>query len=114
LAGMNRKHRQAANGEMPVFTIHPGETIRAMVHVDRVSHKGEIQLGKEFSGRNMPFGVFVDNIGLSGLLVTPDASQREFFISASPVAAPTRRMFFLKSNVSAGITSPPALLVVQP
>ncbi|MEZ6076210.1 MAG: hypothetical protein R3C56_11235 [Pirellulaceae bacterium] len=52
-------------------------------------------MGKEDSGRNLPHGAFVDNIGLSGLLIPEGQTQREFFITAAPKVAPGRRQFHL-------------------
>ncbi len=94
------------------LTLRPGETVRARVKATRKGHQGEIALGKETAGRNTAHGVFVDNIGLSGLLITADADQREFFLTAAPITAPGERSFFLKSNVQGGITTPPITLKV--
>lgn len=103
-----------ANNDPTVLTIRPGQTISAMIHVQRNGLDGEIKLGNEFSGRNMPHGVFVDNIGLNGLMILKGANQHRFFITAAPIASPGKRYFHLSAEVDGGITSAPVLLDVQP
>jgi hypothetical protein len=78
--------------------------------------KGEVPFGKEDAGRNLPFGVFVDNIGLSGLLVPAAETERQFFITAGPKWLPeTTRYFHLRTTVDGVQTSRPVLLrVVRP
>lgn len=92
--------------------IQPGQTISAVVHVDREGNDGEIRLGNEFAGRNMPHGVFVDNIGLSGLLILQGSDQKQFFITAAPTAAVGSRLFHLKAAIDGGVTSAPVRLEV--
>ena len=94
--------------------IRPGETISAIVRVDRKQHAGEVKLGNEFAGRNMPHGVFVDNIGLNGLIILSESDERRFFITAAPVVQSTRRWIHLKAEHEGGLTSPPIELVVEP
>ena len=95
-----------------VLSIQPGQTISAFLTLDRINHKTVVSFGKEDAGRNLPHGVFVDNIGLNGLLLLKGQSQRQFYITASPVAEPGTYPFHLKSNVN-GVTSYPATLVVE-
>ena len=57
-------------GDEPVeLTLEAGTTIAARVLVKRDELKGRIPFGNEDSGRNLPHGVIVDNIGLNGLLI---------------------------------------------
>ncbi len=100
--------------DMPCLKIRAGETINAFVYVDRISNDGEIKLGNEFAGRNMSHGVFVDNIGLSGLIILKGTDHQPFFITAAPIAKPGKRYFHLKSDIDGGVTSPPMLLEVEP
>jgi hypothetical protein len=89
----------------------PGETIRAFVRVERSGEDGIVSFGRADAGRNLPHGVFVDNIGLSGLLLPAGTNEREFFIKASPIVPPGHHQFFLKSNID-GITSFPVALEI--
>ncbi|MCR9201462.1 MAG: hypothetical protein NXI04_22690 [Planctomycetaceae bacterium] len=93
------------------LTIRPGETISAMVALERISHKGVVSFGKEDSGRNLPHGLYVDNIGLNGLLLLAGQSEREFFITAAPWVPPSTSTFYLKSSVD-GVTSFPVSIEV--
>ena len=96
-----------------VLEVRSGETIRAKVRLERNSHNGVVSFGNSDSGRNLPHGVFVDNIGLNGLLLLAGQSEREFFITASPVARPSSGTFYLKSNVDSA-TSQPVVLKILP
>jgi WD40 repeat protein len=87
------------------LTIHPGETISANLVIDRGGLEGDIAFGGDDSGRNLPYGCYVDNIGLSGLLIPAGQSVREFFITASPVTTPQTRLFHLRANVDGNPTT---------
>ena len=106
--------QQAAGAveQTPELTVWAGETVRAFVKVERTNHDGLVELGKEDSGRNMPHGVFVDNIGLNGLMLLSGQTEREFFITTADWVPETNRLFHLKSNVD-GITSLPVMLHVR-
>ena len=60
----------------------------------------------------MPHGVFVDNIGLNGLMLLSGQTEREFFITTADWVPETSRLFHLKSSVD-GITSIPVMLHVR-
>lgn len=95
------------------FTIAPGETITARVRATRIDFKDRIALGNEDSGRNLPHGVFVDNIGLNGLLIVEGQSERQFFITAAPWVQESTRFFHLRAAGDGGQASQPALLHVR-
>jgi len=82
------------------FVIHPGETITAMVKVDRNEFKPQIDFGKEDSGRNLPHGVYVDNIGLSGLMIPEGKDEQRFFITAADWVPETVREFHLRTTTA--------------
>jgi mono/diheme cytochrome c family protein len=95
------------------FEIRPGQTIMLQVNVERHDHSGEVSFGNEFSGRNLPHGAYVDNIGLNGLLLLEGQTQREFFITCDPVVGPGQsRLFHLATGAADGHTSQPVLLHV--
>ncbi len=95
------------------FTIAPGETISARVVATRVDFDERIQLGKEDSGRNLPHGVFVDNIGLSGLLIVPGKSERQFFMKAAKWVPESTRFFHIVAAGDGGQASAPVILHVR-
>ncbi len=103
------------NTSQATVKINRGETISLLVKADRKDgFTKEISLGKEQAGRNMPHGVYVDNIGLNGLLVRENESERQFFVTADPVAELGKRDFFLTGGIDSNITSTPIQLEVLP
>lgn len=106
--------QQAAgqNEHTPELTVWAGETVRAFLKVERLDHKGLVEFGKEDSGRNMPHGVFVDNIGLNGLMLLEGQNEREFFITTAKWVPESSRPFYLKSSVD-GITTLPVMLHIR-
>ncbi|PQO41135.1 c-type cytochrome domain-containing protein [Blastopirellula marina] len=96
------------------FEVHAGETIMLKVVAQRNELNGNIDFGKEGSGRNLPFAVNVANLGLNGLLMMDGQDEREFFITADEVAEPTSRLFHLKTGVDGGHATAPVLLHVLP
>lgn len=112
----------AVGGAVPVgvgadglleFAIQPGETIMLQVQAERMDFKGEISLGNAEAGRNLPHGVYVDNIGLNGLLMLEDQSQREFFITAAKWVPEQSRLFHLTTGAGGGATTQPVRLIVR-
>jgi hypothetical protein len=93
--------------------IQPGETISAIVKVERNGFDGEISFGGEDSGRNLPHGVYVDNIGLNGMTLLSGESERRFFITAAKWVPETTRLFHLRANVEGNQTSWPVMLHVR-
>jgi hypothetical protein len=102
-----------APGEPLEFAIQPGQTITLRVKVERIGFKGQVPFGKEGSGRNLPFGVYVDNLGLNGLLVMEDQDERTFFITADESVPPQTRAFHLTTTAGGGHSSAPVLLHVK-
>ncbi|MFN7733581.1 MAG: c-type cytochrome domain-containing protein [Pirellula sp.] len=93
--------------------IRPGQTISAKLVIERRENAGDIAFGGDDSGRNLPHGCFVSNIGLSGLLIPAGQSEREVFITASPVVQPQQRWFHLRAQVDGNPTTLPVLLIVE-
>jgi WD40 repeat protein len=96
-----------------ILTIHPGETISARIKATRIDFKDRIELGGEDSGRNLPHGVYVDNIGLNGLLIPEDQTEREFFLTAAKWVPESERLIFFRAKGDGGQTTPPILLQVR-
>lgn len=105
---------EAEAGKPVELTVHPGETITARVRIQRHDFKNRVGFGNDESGRNLPHGVFVDNIGLNGLLIVEGQNEREFSITAAPIAQPMERYFHLKAGEDGGQVSRPALIRVLP
>jgi WD40 repeat protein len=105
---------RAAPDEPLVFSIRPGATLSARVRAVRHDFDGRIELGGDDSGRNLPHGCYIDNIGLNGLLIVEGQTEREFFITASPVAKPGRRPFHLRATADGGQCSLRAVIEILP
>ena len=95
------------------FEIAPGETILLSVEVQRNEFDGEVSFGKEDSGRNLPHGVYVDNIGLNGLLLLTKQTQRDFFVTAAEWVPEQTRLFHLRTGAAGGHASQPILLHIR-
>ncbi len=72
----------ATSQDLQAFTIEPGQTITLNVKIERRAYRGQVPFGTEGSGRNLPFGVIVDNLGLNGLLVLQNQLESVFFVTA--------------------------------
>jgi WD40 repeat protein len=93
--------------------IRPGTTVSAMLVIERGELQGDLSFGGDDSGRNLPHGCFVDNIGLNGLLIPAGQSTREVFITASPITTRGERMFHLRALVDGNPTTLPIRLIVE-
>lgn len=94
------------------LTIAPGETITARVHIQR-NNDFNGRIGFEAIAHNLPHGIIVDNVGLSGLLIVEGKSQRKFFLTAADWVPEQTRVFHLRSKEEGGQTSWPIILQVR-
>ncbi len=104
---------ESSSEQAAELVVAPGETISAIVKVERRGFDGEISFGNEHSGRNLPHGVFVDNIGLNGLTLLQGESERQFFITAAKWVPETTRPFHLRTEVEGIQSSWPVILHVR-
>jgi len=95
-----------------ILTIHPGETITARVAVQRNGFPGQVDFGKDDAGRNLPHGVYVDNIGLNGLMIPEGLLEQRFAITAAKWVQPTERWFHLHSTADGGQSTIPVRIRV--
>jgi WD40 repeat protein len=93
--------------------IQPGTTVSATLVIERGELQGDLSFGGDDSGRNLPHGCFVDNIGLNGLLIPANQSSREVFITASSITARGERWFHLRAQVDGNPTTLPIRLMVE-
>ena len=104
----------AAAIDQPIeLVIAPGETITAQVHIERNGFEGRVGFGRADAGRNLPHGVYVDNIGLNGLMIVEGQSRRTFFITAANWVPETQRLFYLRAEAEGNQTSWPVILHVR-
>lgn len=100
-------------GEIPELVVSPGETVTATLRVQRGGFGGVLSFGKEDAGRNLPHGVYVDNIGLNGVLLLPGQNERTIFITADSWVGETSRLFFLQSDQEGNQCCWPVMLHVR-
>jgi WD40 repeat protein len=91
----------------------PGSTVSAKLRIERFENAGAISFGNDDSGRNLPHGVFIDNIGLNGLLLPEGQTEREFFITVAPWVEPQIRYFHLRSQSAGNPTSVPVRVRIE-
>jgi mono/diheme cytochrome c family protein len=103
--GSNAEPPKFGTGNPLELTISPGETITARVHIER-SEKFKGRVGFEAISQNLPHGIIVDNVGLSGLLIVEGTYQRQFFLTAADWVPETTRIFHLRSREEAQTSWP--------
>ncbi|WP_165228124.1 c-type cytochrome domain-containing protein [Aquisphaera insulae] len=100
-------------GDLPEFEVEAGRTITLSVRVERLGYEGQVPFGTTGAGRNLPFGVIVDNLGLNGLLVLENQKERTFFVTADRDTPDQLRPFHLTTSAEGGLSSSPVLLRVK-
>ncbi|MCS6851916.1 MAG: hypothetical protein NZ700_12200 [Gemmataceae bacterium] len=105
-----------AEGEAPAgpweLTIAPGQTVRARVRVERDGFDGRVEFGTA-PGSNLAHGVYVDNIGLNGLLIPEGQTERVFFLTASRWVPESTRTFHLVTRNEGKQASWPIIVHVR-
>ncbi|HEV8608360.1 MAG TPA: c-type cytochrome domain-containing protein [Tepidisphaeraceae bacterium] len=91
------------------LTIAPGAMIPAMLKITRNGTAGPIS----FDVDNLPHGIIVADIGLSGVLIPEGQSERQIFISCAPNVGETDRLCHAKAREAGNPTSLPLLLHVR-
>jgi hypothetical protein len=104
----------APPGEIPELVVRPGQTITATLRVKRQGYDDVLSFGGDDSGRGLAHGVYVDNIGLNGVLLLAGQSERTVFIYADTWVPASSRLLFLKSAQEDGQCSWPVRVTVQP
>jgi hypothetical protein len=109
------KKESIAGSTIPLeLHIRPGETIYARVVATRVDFTQRIEFGRAESCKNLPHGVFVDNLGLNGILIVEGETERTFALTAARWVKPSSRWIFLRSSSDGVHVSRPVLLHVDP
>lgn len=107
--------RRAPPGKLRVLlepaelTIAPGQTITARLRIERNGFEGLVN----FSVANLPHGVYVDNIGLNGVLIPENESEREIFFTARPWVGDSTRQVAAVATSAGGVASAPITFHVR-
>lgn len=92
------------------LVIEPGTTITAKIIVERNTHQDDVK----FEVDNLPHGIIVDNIGLSGVLVRKGETERQIFLTARTWVPETEVLIHaVAQGVGNQASSPIRLLVRQ-
>lgn len=92
------------------LTIQPGTSTTAMLRIERNGFQGELR----FDVDNLPYGVIVDDIGLSGILVRDGESERRIFLKAADWVPASTRWIHAVSQGAGNQASLPIRLHVKP
>jgi hypothetical protein len=98
-----------APGLVPAVSISPGGTITCKLWVAREGFEERIA----FDVANLPHGVIVDDIGLSGVLIPEKQTERTIFLRAEPWVPEQSRTFFATAQVDGNQCSLPMVLHVR-
>ena len=99
---------------LPVLLVPAGKTIKCRLEVTRKGHEGVIGFGREEAAWNIPHGLYVDNIGLNGVLMLANENQRDVFITCEPWVHAQERPIFFEAIIDGRPTSKPMMLRVIP
>jgi len=99
---------------LPVLLVPAGQTVKCRLEVNRKDHKGVIGFGNEEAAWNLPHGLYVDNIGLNGVLMLANENQRDVFITCEPWVQAQERPIFFEANIGGRPVSKPVILRVVP
>jgi hypothetical protein len=102
-----------AIGKPAEIVIAPGQTIPVVVRLERNGFDGEVKFGNEFAGRNLPHGVYFDNIGLNGVTLLQGQTERTIFLTARKWVPEQSRYFHLRAAQEGNQTSLPVMLHVR-
>ena len=91
------------------MTIAPGQIIPVWLKVKRSGHDDLVT----FTVDNLPHGMIVDNIGLSGVLIPKGESERQVFLKAAKWVPETDRLAHLQAKQAGNPTSLPVLIHVR-
>jgi WD40 repeat protein len=97
-----------SNRSSSEIVIEPGESVTAMLEIDRHGYQGELR----FEIEDLPHGVIVDNIGLNGIMVRAGENRRQVFLTAGKWVRPTTRLIHAVADREGGQTSLPIALRV--
>jgi len=88
--------------------ISPGGSTKCKLRVEREGFDDRIA----FNVANLPHGVIVDDIGLSGVLIPEKQTERTIFLRAEPWVVEQTRPFFATAQVEGNQSSQPLVLRV--
>jgi len=96
---------------LPVIEIVAGTTSTFLLRAKRDGFGGRVSFfGKEDSCMNAPHGIYVDNIGLNGVQIQANETERVGFLTAEPWVEPQERVIFFEATGAGKPTTNPVVL----
>jgi WD40 repeat protein len=99
----------AAATQPSVIEVIPGKLTKAWLRVQRNGFKDRIT----FDVEDLPNGIIVADIGLNGVLIPPDQSERLVYLQCAPWVQPTLRPCHARANEAGNPTSAPVMVRVR-
>jgi WD40 repeat protein len=95
-------------GKPAEITVVPGRRVPARLRIERHDFTERVT----FDVENLPHGVIVDDIGLNGILIPPEETERTIFLHCASWVPAASRLAFARSREAGGQTSLPVLIHV--
>jgi hypothetical protein len=95
--------------KMPEITIAPGQMVSAWLRIGRNDFNERVS----FDVDNLPHGIIVADIGLSGVLIPEGQTERLVFLKCAPWVAETDRLCYAKAREADSPTSKPVMIHVR-
>jgi len=106
---LSEKPKLLVRLEPAELTIAPGSTVTATIKVERNGYDDLIK----FEVQNLPHGIIVDNIGLSGVMMPKGETERQIFLTADAWVPETDRLCFAVEQQVGGQCSAPVMVHVR-
>ena len=100
---------RAGGTPTPQITIAPGGTVTLKLRVERNGFDGRIA----FEAANLPHGIIVDDIGLSGVLVREKEFERPIVLRAESWVGEQERLFYATAQVEGNQSTRPLVIRVE-
>lgn len=94
---------------VPEITVAPGEFTPARLWVQRNDFKKDVT----FEADNLPHGVIIADIGLSGVFIAADQSERQIFLHTAPWVEDQDRLCYIRVKLVPVLTSIPVMIHVR-
>jgi hypothetical protein len=101
--------KDAPDAATPEITIAPGQMVSAWLKLTRNDFNERVS----FDVDNLPHGIIVADIGLSGVLIPEGQSERQVFLKCAPWVEEADRLCYAKAREADGPTSKPVMIHVR-
>ncbi|MDA0657782.1 MAG: hypothetical protein O2931_04860 [Planctomycetota bacterium] len=96
----------------PVMKVKRGSSTSIRLSVERLGHEARVNFGGHDCVSNAPYGVYVGNSGLNGVLIPENETERSVVVIADAITEPGDRCVFFTTADGGGATTNPVLLRV--